>query len=914
MSESEISINAKEIKKGYEGMKSFFMNKKVQLIITIVLFLIILFSASAIRVSNLDNLKDVTTGEYSAADPDALYFLRLSHVVLEEGSLKGIDELRAPGADIVYLKEITPYMIVGMYKLVKIFDSSIDFNLIAILSPVIFFILGLIVFFFLCYYLTKSKLIALISSAFLAFSPAYLFRTVAGVLDHDSIGMLGIFASLLIFTLGMKKHDSSRNKTLLWGALLGLTTAFSLGAWAGGVTFLFMIIPVTIIIHYLFNLEGLKEKKEKLILFNIVWIISYVMFARIIGFAVWDILNRLLTPSSMLLILVLGFMIVDYFVERNIKKLKFVKENKRVLYSLVIALILGILFISISGKNIFSMIGDIYAKLLSPFGYGGRLGSTVSENAQPYLISWIGQIGKHLFWLFFAGMVFIGADFSRRISSRKHKIYFVLTWIIVISGILFSRISSEHTFNGTNFISQLFFVGGFLVFFIYFIWIYFNKRFNIDKELIVMFSWMLFMLVLSRAAARTIFVATPFACFAAGYFLIKIVEQSKKTKDETLKIIVWIILIISIVFSFIILFGNPLGNPVGTYQTVKSQAINIGLAANYQWQYAMEWARENTNEEDIFIHWWDYGYLVQTLADRKTVSDGGHASGDSGDHNMGRYVLTTPNPKTALSYMKTWEVSYLIIDPTDLGKYAAYSKIGGDENYDRFSSPFTMVQDESQTVETSSSKKMVYQGSSFVDEDIVYENIFLPGYSFDKNGEISIKSYVIGTLIEIEENSKGETKIKQPQTVFYYNNQQYQIPVRYVYYGDQMIDFKSGIESTLMIIPKLDLDSSGQVQINPLGAAIYLSPKVSKSLFAKLYLMNDPSNEYPTVTLANSENDYVITTLRQQGMDIGEFIYYGGFRGPLKIWEVEYPAGTETHEEFLELTLNQEGKLDRLFE
>ncbi len=907
--EKEISINMKEMKKGFEKAKNFFMRKDVLIALTAIVFLVILISSSAIRVSNLNNLKDITTGEYTAADPDALYFLRLSYVVLEQGNLNGIDEMRSPGLGIVYLKEITPHTIVGMYKIVKVFSPSIDFNFIAMIFPVVFFVLGLIAFFFLCYFLTRSKLVALIASAFLAFSPAYLFRTMAGVLDHDSIGMFGIFASLLVFTIGIKKINKSWKKNLLWGVLLGLSTAFALGAWAGGVTFLFMIIPLAILIHYLFNLEGERKKKEKLIVFNLIWIISYIIFSSFIGFGILESLNKLLTPSSMLLSLTLGFMVVDYTVERNIKKLKFVKEKNRVIYSMIAAIILGILFLIISGKNISSLFVEVYAKMLNPFGAIGRLGSTVSENAQPYLTDWISQMGKPLFWLFFAGMFLMGIHFSKNAKAKKHRIYFSIFWVILISGILFSRISAGHLFNGTNFISQLFYIAGFLVFVIYFAWLYLRKRFRINTGMIIIFSWMLFMLILGRAAARTIFVATPFVCFSAAYFIVKIGKSIKKTKDETLKILAWIILIAAIILAFVSLFGNPLNKTGGSYQTVVYQAENVGPVANYQWQYAMQWVRENTNENDVFVHWWDYGYLVQSVGERKSVSDGGHSAGDSGDHNVGRYVLTTPNPETALSYMKTWNVSYLLIDPTDFGKYGAYSKIGSDENYDRFSSPITMLQDESQTVETSTSTKLVYQGNTLVDEDIIYEDIFLPGPTYDKNGEVTINSYVLGVFAEISQNSVGEATIKQPEVVFYYRDQQYKIPMRYVYYGDSIIDFGTGIEATFMIIPRINSDSS----INAAGAGIYLSPKISGGLFAKLYLMNDPFNEYPTVTLAHSENDYFVNALKQQGMSIGEFVYYGGLRGPLKIWEVEYPAGTEIHEEFLERTYNWEGELDRLF-
>src|SRR3989304_9105341 len=92
----------------------------------------------------------------------------------------------------------------------------------------------------------------------------------------------------------------------------------------------------------------------------------------------------------------------------------------------------------------------------------------------------------------------------------------------------------------------------------------------------------------------------------------------------------------------------------------------------------MACVRGNTVEGSVFVHWWDYGYWVQSIGGRPTVADGGHAV-TYWPHLIGRYVLTTPFPEAALSFMKSHGVSYLLIDPTDLGKYGAYSGIGSDE-------------------------------------------------------------------------------------------------------------------------------------------------------------------------------------------------------------------------------------------
>jgi len=66
-----------------------------------------------------------------------------------------------------------------------------------------------------------------------------------------------------------------------------------------------------------------------------------------------------------------------------------------------------------------------------------------------------------------------------------------------------------------------------------------------------------------------------------------------------------------------------------------------------------------------------------------------------------------------------------------------------------------------------------------------------------------------------------------------------------------------------------------------------LSQKVSKSLFAQLFLMDDPFGNYETIELVHTEDNPVVASLRGQGVPLGDFIYYQGFRGPIKIWDVQ---------------------------
>ena len=291
---------------------------------------------------------------------------------------------------------------------------------------------------------------------------------------------------------------------------------------------------------------------------------------------------------------------------------------------------------------------------------------------------------------------------------------------------------------------------------------------------------------------------------------------------------------------------------------------------------------------------------MQYLGQRPTVTDGGHFNG-FWDHLIGRYVLTTPYPETALSFMKAQNVSYLLIDQTDLGKYGAYSKIGGDNNNDRFSSLPLITSDPSKIQETSKGIIRLYEGGWGVDQDILYKNnkseIFLPGPIYDKIGNPKYSSYIGGVLLETTKD-KNITKIEQPTGIFIYQGKQIKIPMRYAYYKGKVLDFKSGINALFFIMPRVYQSKQG-IKIDETGSGIYLSPKVLKSLFAQLYLLNDSFNEYPSVKIAHIEPNPFVYSLNKQGISLGNFLDYHGFRGPIKIWKIEENNSIIARPEFL---------------
>jgi len=201
----EISLNVDNIHKIFGVTINFLKQKKVIYGIFLVLLLLTVIMGISIRTQNFHLLKDSTTGEYIPTALDPFYFLRLAETIINQGSLPEIDSMRYIPANLGFTKEMGVPAIVLLYKIANTFgDYSIQF--IDIIFPVVFFALGLIIFFFLILVLTNSKSTALLSSVFLAIIPVYLYRTMAGFSDHESIGMFSFFSVMIIYTLGLKLY------------------------------------------------------------------------------------------------------------------------------------------------------------------------------------------------------------------------------------------------------------------------------------------------------------------------------------------------------------------------------------------------------------------------------------------------------------------------------------------------------------------------------------------------------------------------------------------------------------------------------------------------------------------------------------------------------------------------------------
>ena len=858
--------------------KEFFKNNKVQNTILILFMLFLLIAGSSMRLQNLPLLKDTTTGEYIPLALDPFYFMRLAETVQEDGSLPEFDTMRASGTNVPFVDEILPQAIFYIHKAVSVFDSSISLEFITIISPVIFFVLGILAFFFLILALTNSRLTAAVSSLLLTVIPPYLYRTLAGFADHEAIGMFAFFSAFLCYILALRflrKDSGTIIKTILYGALVGLVSAFTILSWGGVANFIFLIIPLSFGVIWL--MKSSKDNLLRYLIFYSSWFISSILFSVFLGYSFHSVITRfIISGSGILGPFLFMFLFIDYLFVKNSTQLI---AGFRIIYSTIIVLIISSILLALSGRSMVPIIIEVFSRLLNPAGLS-RIGNTVAENAAPYLTTLIAQIKNVFFYIFCVGCSLFGFILSKGIERNKERITFFLLWLFMLASIMFSRIASNSMLNGDTFVSKVFYFLGITLFAGYSFYLYFKDKLNIKEESIVIATWIFVSLVAVRGSIRFFFVVIPLFCFVSANLIPELFRYIRKSKDDLMKLFLWATLILVVL--------GLLASSINFWDASNQQAKYMSPSMNVQWQEAMNWTRANTQPEEIFVHWWDYGYWVQTLGERPTVTDGGHAHG-YWDHLIARYLLTTPDSDTAFSFMKTHNVSYLLIDPSDIGKYPAYSKIGsGPDGEDRFSWIPSLVFNPSQTMEERDSVTTFYQGGSYVDQDIIYGDDFLPEGAAALGG-VSLKINNNGSI----ENLTG---------IFIYNHEQYRIPIRYIFYENRVIDLGVGIDSLVNIIPSINQNTLGGIEVSRVGAMMYFSGKTFNTLFVQKYILNNINGDYENLKLVYSGKDTVINSINAQGAGVGEFAYFGGgIKGPIKIWEVSYPEDTEIREEFLSI-------------
>ena len=760
--------------------------------------------------------------------------------------------------------------------------------------------------------------------------PSFLYRTVSGFSDKEAFSMMMLFIGMYFFIAAWQ--SKYKWNALFLGILSGIITGINGLVW-GGVGFVYFIFGIFTIILILIDKFSISDLYA-----YIGWFIPTVYIATMTSLSRTSIGDMAVsvTSGAMFFALVLG--LVDYFVFKkdyfNVKS-KFEKKMPLGLANILVSTILLIVGTSIVFGISFipGKISNIMHSLIYPLG--DRWALTVAESHEPFISDWFGQMGTTYVMLLFTASVVLFYDIFR--SLKKYRIAATAIYSALLFMFIFSRFSSGHSIlNGTSPLAKILFIGPLIAFFglaiIFYIWSFMKNKGlfqaigQINKNHIFVFIWFIIMIMAARRAIRLIFVFSSISAVLVAYVLVRAFEASDNLKrynymqkagfyslmslitlfafDRLLTFLKIqpgfyfdghrnLVIILALLASFclaawikikeekdITIFNYVLKGIVVlltvlllmnmTSQTYGTAKV-LGPSYHQQWQTAGGYVRENIDQDAVFSHWWDYGYWVQTGFERASITDGGNAMG-SWNHYMGRYLLTSPNDDETLEFLNTHEATHILFVADEIGKYPAYSSIGADATYDRYSWINVFQLDPAQTQETRNQTILVYTGGTNLDDDFVYQDTVFPA-----NG-----AGIAGFSLPITNTPDGLQSVERPTALLVKDGQPTPVPLNCVFIGDRKIEWDdpNGLDGCLRVIPNIGSQ-------NGVGAALYLSPDVADSLFARLYLMN----EHET----NENYDLVYSDHEQVPLAL----YPSGLHGPIRIWEINYPEGTPVKEEYL---------------
>lgn len=814
---------------------NFFKEKKLYLFFLLLIF--ISFGAG-IRLKNNEALKDTVL----ALDP--YLFLRWAQEIEETGSLSEIDMMRAYPLGFKSNIEtvIVSYAQVYLYKVLHFLDPRVTLINAVSWYPVVFFVLGLIVFFFTILKMFGEKT-AIFSTAFLSVGQGYLYRTFQGFADKESLGMFFFFLSIGLFYIAWEGKKHTKLYSLLAGIAVGI-----LSMTFGAVSFVHIIVGAYVLIDFIFDFD-----KDKLINYSIYMVtllfFMYVLTSRFGGLTLKGLEVLFTSFSSLLLMVAWGFGIA-LFALSSFKK----KVEEKVPYPIfVIGIILVVGSIGLGLYHGLHVYTDIITKvtdlIIYPFETA-RHTLTVVENRQPYFAEWSGELGGWFVFLFMVGAWFYMYDYLKDFSK---KLYVLIPYTALLLAIPFSRISPDSSLNGTSGLSLLFYIGSMVVFLgvILYGYIYsffkdkrlYKEIHNLDRRPLYALLWFLLLMIGARGVVRIFFIFVPIAAVMAGYLFTSI--YAKVPEELLYKGLVFV----AAGFVFFTLFT-----------TSNNMANSIGPSFSPQWQDVTTWMRENTDTNAVIAHWWDYGYWVQTMGQRATVLDGGQPVA-SWNYFMGRHVLTGQTEREALEFLYAHNVTHLLIDPSDIGKYGAYSSIGSDVNYDRLSYVAAF------RLRDIVGDQYIYEGFYVLDEDL----------NMDSGQDLVAGSSGIAEVdLTIVNNTLQGANILMIQ-----NGRPSTMGIECVYFNGEEYNFETpnSFNGCFVVVDALE---NQQQAIN--AAGLMMSRRGRNALWTKLYLRDLQSPYFTKVY----EDPYPI------GVYNGQMAW-----GPIKVWQVSYPEDIEFKEEYL---------------
>jgi len=160
----------------------------------------------------------------------------------------------------------------------------------------------------------------------------------------------------------------------------------------------------------------------------------------------------------------------------------------------------------------------------------------------------------------------------------------------------------------------------------------------------------------------------------------KILKDGHKPTSVVTKISFLAIIVALLMVPMVYPETNWTNNNKGLPITILNSGSHYNTSTN-DWSDAMQWLRENTPEDAVIASWWDYGYWISTLAERKTLADNSTLL-DWQIRKIATTLFSTPDNawQILVSDTETDASSYYVTLPSDLNKPTRH---GDDVVYDK---------------------------------------------------------------------------------------------------------------------------------------------------------------------------------------------------------------------------------------
>ena len=479
--------------------------------------------------------------------------------------------------------------------LYKIFGGGSNLYDFTIIFPVVFGSLTTIIVFALVRVIGGTTT-GLFASLFYALAPSVIVRGTIGWFKSEPLGLFYGLLGLYLFLSGLK----SQNSKVAFGKLIGSSLFLAIGfaSW-GGIQF--FIIPLGL---FIIVLPFLRKDHKFLLwaipIFGATTIVVSAAFARPgISFLTGIGGFALIGPTIFLVILT--------FVQ------KFSSQETKLRNSLAFlggSLVAGIAIIS---SNILSLPSFRYLNAINPFlTTKDPLVDSVAEHATPNLISNFTFLSVLLLFAGIGVWLIFRKNVGNQNSSLQVGIKNEMTVFALIMGLV-------GVYAGATF-----------------------ARLELFSAIAV--------IVLSSVGLTVI----------TSELLKNRISLSKKPIRDTGRITK-----ISYVVGIIILLLVPTVFPANANwititkapPTILNGGSNFSIVTN-DWPATLEWIKNNSPRDSVVASWWDYGYWITTLAERKSLADNATIDTDR-IAKIAKMFLSSPNDGWKI--LKELDADYVVV-------------------------------------------------------------------------------------------------------------------------------------------------------------------------------------------------------------------------------------------------------------